>query len=198
MNRSTENERFRIWQGRRSRQCTALSMEPDAAQKRNKPFECRFILLGALRYLMIILLKNPIAQKLRTRHLSHIGTGLNNQLKILLLFLACSTTVILLSGCDKKSSVDATIELAASFEDSPVKEDIIKANTAFLEGRYKESLNLLHKVVSNATLTERQKKAMAGILGQLLKAVHQDPQLSKDTQLHRLMQMLVQRTMGET
>ncbi|MHC4537385.1 MAG: hypothetical protein ACYS6K_25890 [Planctomycetota bacterium] len=48
MNRSTENERFRFWQGRRSRQCTALSMEPDAVQKRNKPFECRVILLGAL------------------------------------------------------------------------------------------------------------------------------------------------------
>ena len=48
MNLSTENERFRCWQGRRSRQCTALSMQPDAVQKRNKPFECRFILLGAL------------------------------------------------------------------------------------------------------------------------------------------------------
>jgi hypothetical protein len=28
--------------------CSALSMEPDAVQKRNKPFECRVILLGAL------------------------------------------------------------------------------------------------------------------------------------------------------
>ena len=49
INRSTENERFRFWQERRSRQCLiALSMEPDAVQKRNKPFECRVILLGAL------------------------------------------------------------------------------------------------------------------------------------------------------
>ena len=48
MIRSTENERFRFWQGRRSRQCTALSMQPDAVQRRNKPFECRVILLGAL------------------------------------------------------------------------------------------------------------------------------------------------------
>ncbi|MBL7147056.1 MAG: hypothetical protein ISS76_22645, partial [Phycisphaerae bacterium] len=69
---------------------------------------------------------------------------------------------------------------------------------AFKEGRYKESLNLLHKVVGSGALTERQKKAMAGIVGQLLKAVHEDPQLSKDTQIHRLMQMLVVRTMGET
>jgi hypothetical protein len=49
INRSTENEHFRFWQGRRSRQCTALSMEPDDVQKRNKPFGCRVILLGALR-----------------------------------------------------------------------------------------------------------------------------------------------------
>ena len=48
MNRSTENERFRFWQGRRSRLLFALSMQPDAVQKRNKPFECRVILLGAL------------------------------------------------------------------------------------------------------------------------------------------------------
>ena len=48
MNRSTENERFHLWQGRRSRQCTALSMQPDAVRTRNKPFECRVILLGAL------------------------------------------------------------------------------------------------------------------------------------------------------
>jgi hypothetical protein len=53
-------------------------------------------------------------------------------------------------------------------------------------------------VVSSGALTERQKKAIAGIVGQLLKAVHEDTQLSKDTQLHRLMQMLVLRTMGET
>ncbi|MHC4533872.1 MAG: exo-beta-N-acetylmuramidase NamZ domain-containing protein, partial [Planctomycetota bacterium] len=48
INRSTENERFRCWQGRRSSQCIALSMQPDAVQRRNKPFECRFILLCAL------------------------------------------------------------------------------------------------------------------------------------------------------
>jgi hypothetical protein len=47
INRSTENERLHFWQGRRSRQCTLLSMEPDAVQKCNKPFECRVILLGA-------------------------------------------------------------------------------------------------------------------------------------------------------
>ncbi len=108
--------------------------------------------------------------------------------------------VFILLSCGKKSSSeeDATAELAASFEGSPVKEDVVKANTAFMEGRYKESLNLLHKVVSSGPLTERQKKAIAGIVGQLMKAVHEDPQLSKDTRLHRLMQMLVVRTMGET
>jgi hypothetical protein len=48
INRCIENWRFRLLQGRRSRQCPALSMEPDADQIRNKPFECRVILLGAL------------------------------------------------------------------------------------------------------------------------------------------------------
>ena len=38
MNRSTENERFRIGAEGEAGFCSALSMEPDAAQKRNKPF----------------------------------------------------------------------------------------------------------------------------------------------------------------
>lgn len=42
------------------------------------------------------------------------------------------------------------------------------------------------------------KKAMAGIVGRVLQAVHEDSQLSKDKQLHRMMQLLVLRTMGET
>lgn len=125
---------------------------------------------------------------------------LNRLLKKTLLLLTCLATVFLFLSCGKKSpsQADATAELLASFEGSPAKEDVIKANSALTEGRYKESLNLLHKVVGSGVLTERQKKAIAGIVGQLLKAVHEDPQLSKDTQIHRLMQMLVLRTMGET
>lgn len=106
--------------------------------------------------------------------------------------------VFLLLGCGKNPQADATDELAASFEDSPAREDVIEANAAFEEGRYKESLQLLHKVAGRGDLTERQKKAMAGIVGQLLKAVHEDPELSKDVRLHRLMELLVLRTMGET
>jgi hypothetical protein len=149
---------------------------------------------------MTTLSMNSISQKSRKRHLPSTDIRLYSQLKNHFSLLICSTTIVLLLGCGKKSpsQADATAELAASFEDSPAKEDVIKANTAFTEGRYKESLNLLHKVVGSGALTERQKKAMAGIVGQLLKAVHEDPQLSKDTQLHRLMQMLVLRTMGET
>lgn len=135
---------------------------------------------------------------LRKRYLP--ATGLNGLLQSRLLLLTYFVLVFLLLSCGKKSQsqADATAELAASFEGSPAKEDVIKANTAFMEGRYKESLNLLHKVVGSGVLTERQKKAMAGIVGQLLKAVHEDPQLSKDKQLHRLMELLVLRTMGET
>ena len=103
-----------------------------------------------------------------------------------------------LPGCGENPDTKATDELAASFEGSPAKEDIIKANIAFHEGRYKDSLLLLHKVVGRTTLTERQRAAMAGIVGQLLKAVHEDPQLSQDTQFHHMMELLIRRTMGET
>jgi hypothetical protein len=144
--------------------------------------------------------KRSTVQEYQKRQLLSFAIGFNRYLKRHLLLLICLGTVFLLSGCSKKSQsdADATAELAASFEGSPAKEDVIKANTAFMEGRYKESLNLLHKVVSSGPLTERQKKAIAGIVGQLLKAVHEDPQLSKDTRIHRLMELLVRRTMGET
>ncbi|NQT02895.1 MAG: hypothetical protein HQ580_12780 [Planctomycetes bacterium] len=148
----------------------------------------------------MILSKHSISQVSRRRYLPPTAIGLNGLLKSRLLLLTCLGMVFLLLSCGKKSpsQADATAELAASFEGSPAKEDVIKANAAFMEGRYKESLNLLHKVVGSGALTERQKKAMAGIVGQLLKAVHEDPQLSKDIQLHRLMELLVLRTMGET
>jgi len=105
--------------------------------------------------------------------------------------------VLLLVGCGRDPKVDATSELANSFDGSPAKEDVMQANAAFEEGRYKDSLSLLHKVVSRSDLTERQKKAMAGIVGQVLQAVHNDPQLSADPQLHRMMELLIRRTLGE-
>jgi hypothetical protein len=114
-----------------------------------------------------------------------------------LLFIGLGLIFSLLS-CGENPEAEATDELAASFEGSPAHEDIIKANTAFNEGRYKDSLVLLHKVAGSVDLTERQRAAMAGIVGELLKAVHEDPQLSQDTQLHRMMELLVRRTMGET
>jgi hypothetical protein len=140
--------------------------------------------------------KHRITQEYKMRKLSSSAAWLKSHL----LLLISLTMIFIIPGCGKKSQsdADATAELAASFEGSPAKEDVIKANTAFMEGRYKESLNLLHKVVGSGPLTERQKKAIAGIVGRLLKAVHEDPQLSKDTRIHRLMQMLVVRTMGET
>jgi len=146
----------------------------------------------------MILPKHAISQMSQKRYLPPT-TGLNGLLKSRLLLLTCLGTFFLLLSCGKKSQsqADATAELAASFEGSPAQEDVIKANAALMEGRYKESLNLLHKVVGSVVLTERQKKAMAGIVGQLLKVVHEDPQLSKDTRIHRLMELLVRRTMGE-
>ena len=147
----------------------------------------------------MILSKHSIWQVSKKRYL-HTTIGFTGLLKSSLLLLTYFVMVFLLLSCGKKSpsQAEATAELAASFEGSPAKEDVIKANAAFMEGRYKESLNLLHKVVGSVVLTERQKKAIAGIVGQLLKAVHEDPQLSKDKQIHRLMELLVRRTMGET
>jgi len=147
---------------------------------------------------MTILSMRSISDVDLKRQSSPFGAGLKGLLKNPLLLLTYFGMVFLLASCSKNPEADATAELAASFEGSPAKEDVIKANAAFKEGRYKESLVLLHKVVGSGDLTERQKKAMAGIVGQLLRAVHEDPQLSEDTQLHRLMELLVLRTMGET
>ena len=147
---------------------------------------------------MMILPKRSISEVSLKRQSSPFGAGLKGLLKSRLFLLTYLGMVFLLTSCGKKPETDATAELAASFEGSPAKDDVIKANAAFKEGRYKESLVLLHKVVGSADLTERQKKAMAGIVGRLLQAVHEDPKLSEDTQLHRLMELLVLRTMGET
>jgi len=147
---------------------------------------------------MILLPKHSISEVGPKRQPATTGTGLNGLLKRRLFSLTYLGMLFLLTSCGKNPEADATAELAASFEGSPAKEDVIKANAAFKEGRYKESLVLLHKVVGSVDLTERQKKAMAGIVGQLLRAVHEDPKLSEDTELHRLMELLVLRTMGET
>ncbi|MEA3226825.1 MAG: hypothetical protein U9Q07_12820 [Planctomycetota bacterium] len=129
---------------------------------------------------------------------AHTGAAVDGLSKRRLLSLVVLVMLVLLPGCGKDPEADATAELAASFEGSPAKEDVVKANAAFEEGRYKDSLKLLHAVVGRGVLTERQKKAIGGLVGQLLQAVHEDPQLSKDTQLHRMMELLVLRTMGET
>ena len=146
-----------------------------------------------------LVLKYSNSREFRKRHLPPTAKP-THPFKSFLVLLTYTVMAFLLISCGKKSQsqADATAELAASFEGSPAKEDVIKANTAFIEGHYKESLNLLYKVVRSEALTERQKKAVAGIVGQLLKVVHEDPQLSKDTRIHRLMQLLVVRTMGET
>lgn len=126
--------------------------------------------------------------------LGFANSGLRNGVLSFAVFLS---VMLLLTGCGRDPKADATTELAASFEESPAREDAIKANTAFEQGRYKESLQLLHKVVSRTDLTERQKKAISGLVGQVLQAVHDDPKLSADPQIHRLMELLILRTMGE-
>jgi len=147
---------------------------------------------------MMIPSKRSISEVGLKRQSAPASAGLNGLLRSRLLLLTYLGMVFLLLGCGKNPEADETAELGASFEDSPAKDDVIKANTAFNEGRYKDSLYLLHKVASRRDLTDRQKMAIAGIVGQLLRAVHEDPQLSEDIQLHRMMELLVLRTMGET
>ena len=147
---------------------------------------------------MLIKSKHSILEAGLKIYSAPAGAELDGLPKSPLLLLVLLAMVFLLFSCGEDPQADATVELAASFEGSPAREDIVKANTAFNEGRYKDSLQLLHKVVSSGELTERQKKAMAGIVGRVLQAVHEDPQLSRDKQLHRMMQLLVLRTMGET
>lgn len=145
---------------------------------------------------MILLIRSISGTSVRTRLVpesSRLPVARNNPLLLAILLMA----VLLLVGCGRDPKADATSELANSFDGSPAKEDVMQANAAFEEGRYKDSLSLLHKVVSRSDLTERQKKAMAGIVGQVLQAVHNDPQLSADPQLHRMMELLIRRTLGE-
>ena len=125
------------------------------------------------------------------------GFGPISPLRKALLLLLPAAVAFLLFGCSHDPQAEATDELVASFEGSLAQPDIAEAQTAFQEGRYKESLHLLHKVARRDDLTDRQKTAMAGIVGQLLQIVQDDPELARDTQLHRLMEMLVLRTIGE-
>lgn len=103
----------------------------------------------------------------------------------------------LFSGCRKNPEVQTTSELAAAFEGSIAEQDVTEATVAFERGRQKDATYLLLKVVSRGDLNERQQKAIAGIVGQLLQAVHDNPDLSTDRELHRLMELLIHRTMGE-
>jgi len=112
--------------------------------------------------------------------------------------LVCMSVVLLLPGCKRASKVDATADLVSSFEGSPSQADVTKAKAAFDEGRYRDSLLLLHKVASRGNLTEAQKKAMAGIVGRLLQVTQDDPKLAADTQIHKLMEALVLMTLGRT
>jgi hypothetical protein len=104
---------------------------------------------------------------------------------------------LLLAGCRRDPQANAASELAASFDGSAVKEDAMAAKAAFEEGRYRDVLHLLHKVVGRDDLTAQQRAAIGGMVGQVLQAVHNDPQLSADPQIHRLMEVLILRTMGE-
>jgi len=105
--------------------------------------------------------------------------------------------LVLADGCRRNSEVRATSELAAAFEGSVAEQDAMAAMAAFQDCRHKDATYLLLKVVSPGDLNERQQKAIAGIVGQLLQAVYDNPELRTDRELHRLMELLILRTMGE-
>ena len=82
---------------------------------------------------------------IQSKHLisSHFGTGFEGLATSRLSFVVVLALAVLLPGCGKDPEADATAELAASFEGSPAKADVLKAKAAFEERRYKDSLKLL-------------------------------------------------------
>jgi hypothetical protein len=85
---------------------------------------------------------------------SSAGAGLDGPSKSRLLSLIVLLIIFLSPGCSKDPEADATAELAASFEGSPAKEDVVNANVAFEERRYKDSLKLIHAAVGRGTLAQ--------------------------------------------
>jgi len=77
---------------------------------------------------MMILSKRSISEVSLKRQSSPFGSRLKGLLKSPLLLLTYLVMVFLLASCSKKPETDTTAELAASFEGSPAKEDVIKAN----------------------------------------------------------------------
>lgn len=73
-------------------------------------------------------------------NLARACPGLDDLLKAPLMLPTLLAMVFLLLGCGQDSEAGTTAELAASFEGSPAKEDVIKANAAFEEGRKKSYL----------------------------------------------------------
>jgi len=114
--------------------------------------------------------------------------------------LTCGLAFLLIpcGGCRKSAEVRSVDELAAAFEGSAAEQDALAALTAFQEGRHREAVYLLHKVAGRGDMDERQKKAMVGIVGQVMQIVHNDPKLSADRKLHRMIELLILQTMGET
>lgn len=117
---------------------------------------------------------------------------------LLLLTYSLVLLVMASGGCRKSAEVRSVDELAAAFEGSAAEQDALAALTAFQEGRHREAVYLLHKVAGRGDMDERQKQAMVGIVGQVMQVVHNDPKLSADRKLHRMIELLILQTMGET
>ena len=105
--------------------------------------------------------------------------------------------LLLIAGCGSDSDVEASSELAASFEGTAGAEDAGAAKAAFDEGRYQDAVHLLNKVVAHGDLNDRQKKVVGDMAGKIMQAVHNDPQLSADRKLHRMLELLIRQTLGE-
>jgi predicted outer membrane protein len=114
-----------------------------------------------------------------------------------LLLIVFAVGLLTVAGCAKDSDVEATSELNASFEGTASAEDVGAAKTAFDEGRYQDAVYLLNKVVARGDLNTRQKNAVGEMAGKIMQAVHNDPQLSADRKLHRMLELLIRHTMGE-
>lgn len=114
------------------------------------------------------------------------------------LLVGVGVIIVVAGGCRKRPPAQAPSELKGAFAGSAAEQDVEAAMVAYEEGRHKEAIYALHRVVSQVDLDARQRKAMASIVGQLMQAVHNDPELSADRKLHRLMELLILQTMGQT
>lgn len=105
---------------------------------------------------------------------------------------------VVMIGCGKKSARPATEQLQQSFEkaDVAIKQDIVRANTAFLAGDYTRALAVMDRVVQSQPIDAVQKQAVDALIIQTRQAAQQNPKLNTP-ELYKATEDLMLRLHGE-